>query len=121
MKGMSERHEFKMRGHEPDVWLQTNPNSYQPLAGLCGMVFHYGGRLDPETATVKRCVSWMMHGPLERFLYGELLWLFPGEHEGATTRHAITPMNYAQLRSRYSDQFLRDFSCHPKTEKIICV
>ena len=36
MKVMNERHDLKMHGHEPDVWPQTNPNSYQPLAGLCG-------------------------------------------------------------------------------------
>ena len=37
MKGMNERHELKTHGREPEAWPQKNPNSYQPLAGLCGM------------------------------------------------------------------------------------
>ena len=36
MKGMNERHELKVRGHEPDAWPQKKPNSYQPVAGLRG-------------------------------------------------------------------------------------
>ena len=53
---MNERHELKMHGHEPDVWPQTNPNSYQPLAGLCGIIMgnHTPGILGETVGLVAR-------------------------------------------------------------------
>ena len=44
---MNEMHELKMHGQEPEAWHQKNPNSHQPVAGLCGrgLIVHSVGSI----------------------------------------------------------------------------